>query len=83
MAPKSKDGRIRLGEPLATEMSAYRAALGQGSTEIGVIREAVREFIASRVAKDRTLRRRYEAERRRIAGQKVRPLRLVTPDKTC
>jgi hypothetical protein len=78
MPPKSKDSRIRLGEPLATELAAYRAAIGQGATEIGVIRDAVREFITNRTRKDRALRERYEKERRRITGEKVRPLRLVS-----
>lgn len=27
MAPRSKDGRVRLGKPLATEFAAFRAAL--------------------------------------------------------
>jgi hypothetical protein len=59
-------------------MAAYRAAIGQGTTEIGVIRDAVREFIGARTKKDRALRERYEAERRRLAGERVRPLRVVS-----
>jgi hypothetical protein len=59
-------------------MAAYRAAVGQGASEIGVIRDAVREFINSRTRKDRALRERYEAEQRRIMGEKIRPLRLVS-----
>ena len=59
MAPKSKDSRQRLLEPLATNMAAFRAAMGLGVTEIGVIREAVRMFIESRVAVDDALRERF------------------------
>jgi hypothetical protein len=51
-----------------------------GATEIGVIRDAVRAFIDDRIAKDRQLRRRYEAERDRLRALKVRPLRVVTSD---
>jgi hypothetical protein len=75
MPPKSRDSRIRLLEPLATEMAAYRAAVGQGVTEIGVIREAVREFIRNRTM-DGPLKELYETELRRLMAEK--PLRLVT-----
>lgn len=81
MAPPSKDGRIRLLEPLATDFAAFRTAMGMGVTEIGVIREAVRAFIDNRIGKDRELRRRYEAERERLRAAKVRPLRVVKSDK--
>jgi hypothetical protein len=80
MAPPSKDGRIRLLEPLASDFAAFRAAMGMGVTEIGVIREAVRAFIDDKIAKDRELRRRYEAERERLRTVKVRPLRIVKSD---
>jgi hypothetical protein len=80
MAPPSKDGRIRLLEPLASDFAAFRAAMGMGVTEIGVIREAVRAFIDDKIAKDRELRRRYEAERERLRTLKVRPLRIVKSD---
>ena len=80
MAPPSKDGRIRLLEPLATDFAAFRAAMGMGVTEIGVIREAVRTFIDIQLAKDRELRKRYEAERERMRAVKVRPLRVVKSD---
>lgn len=79
MAPKSKDSRIRLGEPLATEFAALRAAIGGGSTEIGVIRDACREFIKARI-KDRKFRALYEAELARLNAEKVQPLRLVKTD---
>ena len=80
MAPPSKDGRIRLLEPLASDFAAFRAAMGMGVTEIGVIREAVRAFIDDKITKDRELRRRYEAERERLRTVKVRPLRIVKSD---
>jgi hypothetical protein len=80
MAPLSKDSRIRLLEPLATDFAAFRAAMGMGVTEIGVIREAVRAFIDNRIARDRQLRKRYEIERERLRALKVQPLRIVKSD---
>ena len=80
MAPLSKDSRIRLLEPLATDFAAFRAAMGMGVTEIGVNREAVRAFIDNQIAKDRQLRRRYESERERSRTLKVQPLKIVKSD---
>lgn len=80
MAPNSKDSRIRLLEPLATDMAAFRAAVGMGATEIGVIRDAVRAYIDMKVAGDKALKKRYEAERKKLMAAKVRPLRLVKSD---
>ena len=80
MAPLSKDSRMRLLEPLATDFAAFRAAMGMGVTEIGVIWEAVRAFIDNRVPKDRQLRKRYESERERLRTLKVQPLRIVKSD---
>lgn len=76
MAPKSRDSRLRLLEPLATDMAAFRAAMGMGVTEIGVIRDAVRAFIDAKLAADEKLRERFETERAKL-GAKPQPLRLV------
>lgn len=65
-------------EPLATDMAAFRAALGMGVTEIGIIRDAVRAFIDSRVKRDKALRDRYEEEQQKLHASKLRPIRLVT-----
>lgn len=80
MAPRSKDRRIRLLEPLATDFAAFRAALGVGATEIGVIRAAVRAFIDVRIGADDELRARYEAERDRLRTARAQPIRLVKSD---
>ncbi len=80
MSPKSKDSRARLLEPLATDLAAFRAAVGLGNTEIGVIREAVRVYIDTQVSKDEDLRRRYETEKAKLIAAKVHPLRLVKND---
>lgn len=80
MAPKSKDGRLRLGEPLATDLAAFRATVGMGVSEIGVIRDAVRAFIDARLKHD-DFRMRFEAERAKLAADKTQPIRLVKSDK--
>jgi hypothetical protein len=77
MAPNSKDSRTRLLEPLATDMAAFRAAMGMGITEIGVIREAVRTFIDDKLAGDENFRARFEVEKKRLLEQRHQPIRLV------
>ena len=77
MAPKSKDTRTRLLEPLATDLAAFRAAIGLGASEIGVIREAVLTFIDARIGKDEDLKLRYEAERERLKLTQRQPIRLI------
>jgi hypothetical protein len=79
MPPRSKDGRLRLGEPLATELAALRAAIGMGATEIGVVRDAIRFFMAERL-KNQELRKLFEAELERLYATKRAPIRLVTPE---
>ncbi len=80
MAPKSKDGRLRLLEPLATDLAAFRATVGMGVSEIGVIRDAVRAFIDARL-KNENFRMRFEAEREKLVADKTQPIRLVKSDK--
>ena len=80
MAPKSKDSRVRLLEPLATNAAAFRAAMGMGVTEIGLIRDAVRLFIDTKLAADDSLRERYGVERAKLLAEKLQPLRLVKND---
>jgi hypothetical protein len=77
MAPKSKDTRTRLLEPLATDLAAFRAALEVAPPEIGVIRAAVRAYIDSRIKNDRDLKKRYEAERKKLNAAKLQPIRLI------
>ena len=80
MAPKSKDTRTRLLEPLATDMAAFRAATGMGTSEIGVIRDAVRAFIDAKVENDQELKKRFEAEREKLLAMRRQPLRIVRDD---
>jgi hypothetical protein len=81
MAPKSRDSRVRLLEPLATEFAAFRSALGVGASEIGIIRDAVRAFIALRIGRDKDLEALYLAELERLNAAKLQPLRLVRTEK--
>lgn len=67
-----------MGEPLQTDLAAFRAVVGMGNSEIGIIREAVRLYIDTKTAKDTELRERYEAERDRAHAAKRQPIRLVT-----
>ena len=78
MAPRSKDARIRLLEPLATEFAALRLAFGGGNSEIGMVRDAVRLFIQTRLKKDKELLARYEVELEKLTAAKKQPLRLIT-----
>lgn len=80
MAPPSRDSRARLLEPLATDFAAFRTALGMGATEVGIIRDAVRAFIDSRVGRDEELKQRYEIERERLRSIRLQPIRLVKSD---
>ena len=82
MAPKSKDKRTRLQGELATDMAAFRAAMGMGTTEIGVIRDAVRSFIDTKLGADLELKTRFEEEKAAILAEKVEPIRLVKSDET-
>jgi hypothetical protein len=76
MAPQSKDGRLRLGEPLATDLAALRAVIGLGNTEIAVVRVAVRHYIDMRL-KNKKIRALYDIERQRLAVLKRKPLHVV------
>jgi hypothetical protein len=76
MAPRSKDKRLRLLEPLATDMAAFRAALGMGVTEIGIIRDAVRAFIDWRL-KDEEFKKKFESERKKIIETRRQPIRVI------
>jgi hypothetical protein len=78
MAPPSKDSRIRLLEPLATEFAAFRLAVGMGNSEIGIIRDAVRAFIQSSIKRDKGLRERYSGELKKLNTEKRQPIRLAT-----
>jgi hypothetical protein len=80
MAPRSKDSRTRLLEPLATDLAAFRAAMGMGATEIGVIRDSVRAFIDARTGADEALKSRFEVERERLRKAQQQPIRLIKSD---
>lgn len=73
MAYKKTGDRYRLGEPLNTEIAAFSDALSR-APEIQIIREALREHMARRLASEPELRRRYEKalkDRMGAAGENI------------
>jgi len=60
MARKTTGSRLQLGEPLASELTAFREALVGKPPEIGIVRDAVRAFIQDRIKADKDLRQRFE-----------------------
>ena len=60
MARKTTGARLQLGEPLASELTAFREALIGKPPEIGIVRDAVRAFIQNSIAADKDLRQKYE-----------------------
>ena len=51
---------MRLGEPLASQLTALCEAIPGKPSEIGIVREAVEAFIKRQIDADRDLRQRYE-----------------------
>ena len=60
MARKTTGSRMRLGDPLADQLTALCEVLPGRPTEIGIVREAVEVYIAASIASDRALKGRYE-----------------------
>jgi hypothetical protein len=60
MARKTTGSRMQLGEPYASQLTAFCEALVGKPPEIRVVREAVEAFIRERIGADRDLRQRYE-----------------------
>lgn len=63
MAPKSKGSRLRLGDELHADLLDYRAA-NHWPDEIKVVRDAVEFFLTAQL-EDRTIKRRFDAARRK------------------
>ncbi len=78
MARKTTGSRHRLGEPLASQLTALCEALPGKPTEIGIIRDAVAAYIDEMINSDRNLRQRYEnalsIQRGAANGDNVIPL---------
>jgi hypothetical protein len=51
--------------------------MGMGVTEIGIIRDAVRSYIESRISADDDLKARFETEREKIRTARQQPIRLI------
>jgi hypothetical protein len=60
MGRTTTGARLRLGKELSHQLTALREVLDGNPSEIGIVRQAVRELIQDRL-KDRVLRQRYES----------------------
>jgi hypothetical protein len=78
MPRRSNDGRLKLGDPLATELADFCAA-NYGAPEIEIIREALREHLARRLGEPEMRKRVEEARKRRLEGA-GKPIKLVRPE---
>ena len=75
MPQKFKDSKLKLGEPLATQLADFCAANYKAST-IEVIREALGEHIERRL-KNPEMKERYEKARKQRLGLAEKVVQLV------
>lgn len=68
MGKTSKGSRLKLGEPHASNLADFCAA-HYGAPEIGIIREALKEFIEARLAAEPEVRKRFESARNERLGR--------------
>jgi hypothetical protein len=80
MAHPSKGSRLKLGEPLASELADFCAA-AWGAPEINIVRVALESFMRERLAKEPELRERYEDARKKRLGARADKIRLLHPEK--
>lgn len=67
MAKKTTGSRLQLGEPLASDLADFCEA-HYGAPEIRIIREALRQFIDTRLGAEPEVARRFEEARRKRIG---------------
>ncbi len=73
-------GRLKLPEPLASDLLDFRAA-NYRAPENEVVQEALREHIDRRL-KEPAMRERFDQARKaRLGRNNKEPLKLVTPEK--
>ena len=75
MPQKFKDSKLKLGEPLATQLADFCAA-NYKAAAIEVIREAVKEHIERRL-KNSEIKERYERARKERLGVADQVVQLV------
>jgi hypothetical protein len=78
MSQRSKGSRLKLGEPLASDLLDFRAA-SYWAPEIEVVREAVRRHIDTRLNAEPEMKRRFEQARRTRLGLKHDNIRVIQP----
>ena len=77
MSDEKPKGRLKLPEPLASDLLDFRAANYQAQ-EQEIVQEALREHLDRRLAEPE-IKKRFEQARARRLGRKTEPLKLVTP----
>ena len=76
---RSKDARLKLGEPLASDLADFCAA-NFDAPQMGIVRRAVERFIKDHLDNDLAMRRRYEDARKARLSGKDGNLRLLRRD---
>lgn len=76
--PDGPKGRLKLPEPLASDVKDFLASNYRGE-EAALVQEALREHIDRRLEEPET-KRRFDRERESRLGRKKEPLKLVTPN---
>ncbi len=71
---------MRLGEPLATDFAAFRAAY-YNAPEIEIIRVALAKHIKERMDAEPERRKLFEAEKKRLLGERAPKLTVLHPEK--
>ena len=76
MSEEKPKGRLKLPEPLASDLLDFRAANYQAQ-EQEIVQEALREHLDRRLAEPE-MKKRFEQARALRLGRKGEPLKLVT-----
>jgi hypothetical protein len=79
MTEEKPKGRLKLPEPLASDLLDFRAANYQAQ-EQEIVQEALREHLDRRLAEP-GMKVRFEQARTLRLGRKAEPLKLVTKPK--
>jgi hypothetical protein len=79
MAKHSTGARYQLGEPLAGDLVDFCEA-HYGTSEIEMIRRAVRVFIDSELKTDSAARTRFDAARKKRLSESRPNVRVLRPD---
>lgn len=76
---RTTGSRLRLGEPLASDLADFCAA-HYDIPELNIVRVALREFIDARLASEPEMRKRFESARKERLKDRDVPLSVVQSD---